>query len=48
VELVEEETGEKISSSELRRREAGEANKIQDIDQNGNANEVGMKIQDGE
>lgn len=35
MELVEEETGEKISSSELRRREAEEANKIQDKEQNG-------------
>jgi hypothetical protein len=47
VELVEEETGEKISSSELRRREVEEANKIQDIDQNDDANEMGIKIQDG-
>ncbi|KAF3341210.1 phosphopantetheine adenylyltransferase [Carex littledalei] len=46
VELVQEETGEKISSSELRRREAEEAKKLQDREQNGDANKFIDEIQD--
>ncbi|KAJ3691587.1 hypothetical protein LUZ61_020751 [Rhynchospora tenuis] len=47
VELVEEETGGKVSSSELRRREAEEAKTLQDKEQNGDTNKVIDKPQDG-
>ncbi|KAJ1692339.1 hypothetical protein LUZ63_009037 [Rhynchospora breviuscula] len=46
VELVEEETGEKVSSSELRRREAEEAKRLQNIEQDGDTNKVIDKLQD--